>query len=217
MIQYLQNNVAVIEAALSQHVVLALVPVLIGIVVSLPIGYLAVRFGFLYHPLLNLSGILYAVPSIALIVLVPTIVGIRILSPLNIIIALSVYTVALLVRVVADGLKSVDPLVTEAASAMGYRRLRRLVSVELPIALPVMLAGLRVATVANVSLVSVGALIGVGGLGALFTRGQQLDYTPPIVVGIVLSVLLAAVCDGIIVLVQRRVTPWTRAAGRTAA
>ena len=217
MIQYLQNNVAVIQAALSQHVFLALVPVLIGIVVSLPIGYLAVRFGFLYHPLLNLSGILYAVPSIALIVLVPTIVGIRILSPLNIIIALSVYTVALLVRVVADGLKSVDPLVTEAASAMGYRRLRRLVSVELPIALPVMLAGLRVATVANVSLVSVGALIGVGGLGALFTRGQQLDYTPPIVVGIVLSVLLAAVCDGIIVLVQRRVTPWTRAAGRTAA
>nr|WP_199861879.1 ABC transporter permease [Frigoribacterium sp. CFBP 8766] len=213
----MQNNVAVIQAALSQHVFLALVPVLIGIVVSLPIGYLAVRFGFLYHPLLNLSGILYAVPSIALIVLVPTIVGIRILSPLNIIIALSVYTVALLVRVVADGLKSVDPLVTEAASAMGYRRLRRLVSVELPIALPVMLAGLRVATVANVSLVSVGALIGVGGLGALFTRGQQLDYTPPIVVGIVLSVLLAAVCDGIIVLVQRRVTPWTRAAGRIAA
>jgi osmoprotectant transport system permease protein len=217
VIQYLQNNVAVIQAALSQHVFLALVPVLIGIVVSLPIGYLAVRFGFLYHPLLNLSGILYAVPSIALIVLVPTIVGIRILSPLNIIIALSVYTIALLVRVVADGLKSVDPLVTEAASAMGYRRLRRLVSVELPIALPVMLAGLRVATVANVSLVSVGALIGVGGLGALFTRGQQLNYTPPIVVGIVLSVLLAAVCDGIIVLIQRRVTPWTRAAGRIAA
>ncbi|ROP73011.1 osmoprotectant transport system permease protein [Frigoribacterium sp. PhB107] len=217
MIQYLQNNVAVIQAALSQHVFLALVPVLIGIVVSLPIGYLAVRFGFLYHPLLNLSGILYAVPSIALIVLVPTIVGIQILSPLNIIIALSVYTIALLVRVVADGLKSVDPLVTEAASAMGYRRLRRLVSVELPISLPVMLAGLRVATVANVSLVSVGALIGVGGLGALFTRGQQLNYTPPIVVGIVLSVLLAAVCDGIIVLVQRRVTPWTRVAGRIAA
>jgi osmoprotectant transport system permease protein len=217
VIQYLQNNVAVIQAALSQHVFLALVPVLIGVVVSLPIGYLAVRFGFLYHPLLNLSGILYAVPSIALIVLVPTIVGIRILSPLNIIIALSVYTIALLVRVVADGLKSVDPLVTEAASAMGYRRLRRLVSVELPIALPVMLAGLRVATVANVSLVSVGALIGVGGLGALFTRGQQLNYTPPIVVGIVLSVLLAAVCDGIIVLIQRRVTPWTRAAGRIAA
>jgi osmoprotectant transport system permease protein len=217
VIQYLQNNVAVIQAALSQHVFLALVPVLIGIVVSLPVGYLAVRFGFLYHPLLNLSGILYAVPSIALIVLVPTIVGIRILSPLNIIIALTVYTVALLVRVVADGLKSVDPLVTEAASAMGYRRLRRLVSVELPIALPVMLAGLRVATVANVSLVSVGALIGVGGLGALFTRGQQLDYAPPIVVGIVLSVLLAAVCDGIIVLVQRRVTPWTRAAERIAA
>lgn len=216
LIQYIQNNIPVIWAALSQHVVLALVPVLLGVVIALPIGYLAVRFSFLYHPLLNLTGILYAIPSLALFFLTPTIVGLPILSPLNIIISLTVYTVALLVRVVADGLKSVDPLVTQAASAMGYRRLRRLVGVELPLALPVMLAGLRVATVSNVSLVSVGALIGVGGLGALFTRGLQLSYLPPIVVGIVLSVLLAALCDGIVVLIQRRVTPWTRAAGRIA-
>jgi osmoprotectant transport system permease protein len=217
MIQYLQNNWPQVQSALLQHIGLAILPVLLGIVISLPIGYLAVRYGWLYHPLLNVSGILYAIPSLALIVVIPSIIGTQILSPLNVVVALTIYTVALLVRVVADGLKSVDPLVAQAASAMGYRRLSRLVSVELPIALPVMLAGLRVATVANISLVSVSALIGVGGLGALFTNGLQLHYLPPIIVGIVFSVLLAAVFDTIIVLVQRTVTPWTRAGGRASA
>ena len=213
MIQYLQNNQQQIGDALFQHIPLAILPVLFGVVISLPIGYLAVRYNFLYHPLLNASGILYAVPSLALFIVIPSIIGTQFLDPLNIVIALTIYTVALMVRVVADGLKSVDPLITQAASAMGYRRLRRLFAVELPIALPVMLAGLRVATVANISLVSVGALIGVGGLGALFTNGQQLHYVPPIVVGIVLSVALAALCDTIIVVIQRWVTPWTRADG----
>jgi osmoprotectant transport system permease protein len=126
------------------------------------------------------------------------------------VVALTIYTVALLARTVADGLRSVDVLVTRSATAMGYRRLRRLRDVELPVALPVILAGLRVATVANISLVSVGALIGVGGLGQLFTRGFQLFYLPPILVGIILSVLLAAVADTVIVLIQRAITPWTR-------
>jgi osmoprotectant transport system permease protein len=214
MIQYLQNNYSDILGYLQQHVLLAIFPVLIGIVISLPIGYLAVRYNFLYHPLLNVSGILYAIPSLALFIVVPSIVGTQLLDPLNIVIALSVYTIALMVRVVADGLKSVDPLITQAASAMGYRRVRRLFSVELPLALPVMLAGLRVATVANISLVSVGSLIGIGGLGQLFTNGQQLHYVPPIVVGIVLSVILAAIFDLIIVLIQRQVTPWVRAGKR---
>jgi osmoprotectant transport system permease protein len=95
---------------------------------------------------------------------------------------------------------------------MGYRRTRRLIDVELPIALPVILAGLRVATVSNISLVSVGSLIGIGGLGQLFTRGFQLFYLEPILIGILLSVLLAGIADLIIVLVQRAITPWTRAA-----
>lgn len=214
MIDYIANNSSLILTALNQHVVLALLPVLLGVVVALPLGYLAVRFGWLYQPLLNVSGLLYSIPSLALFVLLPGIIGTKVLSPLNIIVALTIYTVALLVRVVADALRSVDATVTQAASAMGYRRLRRLFSVELPIALPVMLAGLRVATVSNISLVSVGALIGVGGLGALFTRGLQLRYMDPIIVGIVLSVLLAAIADTIIVLLQRRLTPWVRAGGR---
>ncbi|WP_028279871.1 ABC transporter permease [Arthrobacter sp. H5] len=214
MIDYISSNTEVIWRAFSEHVFLALIPVLLAIVISLPLGYLAVRYSKLYYPLVNVSSILYAIPSLALFLLLPPIIGTRVLSPLNIIIALTIYSVALMVRVVADGLNSVDPTVTQAATAMGYRRIKRLFSVELPIALPVMLAGLRVATVANVSIVSVGALLGVGGLGALFLRGLQLDYLDPIIVGIVLSVLLAAVCDSVIVLVQRRFTPWSRVGGR---
>ena len=210
MITYVTNNADTILAALRQHIVLALLPVLIGFAVALPVGYLGVRFPRLYHPLVNTCGVLYSIPSLALFVFLPVILGTKILSPLNIIVALTIYTVALLARTVADGLRSVDPLVTQSATAMGYRRFRRLYDVELPVALPVILAGLRAATVANISLVSVGALIGVGGLGQLFTRGFQLFYLEPIFVGIILSVLLAAVADLAIVLVQRAVTPWTR-------
>lgn len=213
MTTYLANNWETVLAALKQHVALALIPVVIGFVLSLPIGYLGVRFGWLYHPLMNTCGVLYSIPSLALFVFLPVLLGTKILSPLNIVVALTIYTVALLARTVADGLKAVDPLVVQSATAMGYRRLKRLVDVELPVALPVILAGLRVATVANISLVSVGALIGVGGLGQLFTRGFQLFYVPPILVGIILSVLLAGLADLIIVGIQRLVTPWTRFQG----
>jgi osmoprotectant transport system permease protein len=214
VIDYITGNSTIIFDAFMQHIMLALVPILIGVVISLPLGYLAVRYRRLYYPLVNVSSMLYAIPSLALFLVLPGILGTKVLSPVNIIVALTIYTVALLVRTVADGLNSVDASVTQAASAMGYRRVRRLFGVELPIALPVMFAGLRVATVANISIVSVGALIGVGGLGALFTRGLQLRYVDPIIVGIVLSMLLAAVCDGLIVLIQRRLTPWSRVGSR---
>jgi osmoprotectant transport system permease protein len=216
VIKYVTANADTILAALQQHIVLALVPVLLGFLLALPIGWLGVRFPWLYHPLVNTCGILYSIPSLALFVVLPLILGTKILSPVNVVVALTVYTVALLARTVADALRSVDPLITESASAMGYRRARRLTDVELPVALPVILAGLRVATVANISLVSVGALIGVGGLGQLFTRGFQLFYLEPILVGVILSVLLAAIADLIIVLIQRAVTPWTRYQGGAA-
>jgi len=213
VIEYLSRNHAVVLNALLQHIVLALLPVLIGIAVALPVGYLGVRYTWLYHPMVNVGGILYSIPSLALFVILPVILGTKILSPVNIVVALSIYTIALLSRTVADGLRSVDETLTQAATAMGYRRLRRLLDVELPVALPVILAGLRVATVSNISLVSVGALIGVGGLGALFTRGFQLFYIQPILVGVLLSVLLAGLADLAIVLVQRAVTPWARLQG----
>jgi osmoprotectant transport system permease protein len=212
MIQYLTNNHEIVWQALQEHLYLALLPILFGFAISLPLGYLAVRFTWLYHPLINTFGVLYSIPSLALFVFLPVILGTKVLSPVNVVVALTVYTVALLSRTVADGLRAVDPVVVQAATAMGYRRARRLIDVELPIALPVVLAGLRVATVSNISLVSVGSLIGIGGLGQLFTRGFQLFYLEPILIGVILSVLLAGLADLIIVLVQRAVTPWTRAA-----
>jgi osmoprotectant transport system permease protein len=212
MIEYLTNNSEIVWQALQEHLYLALLPILFGFAISLPLGYLAVRFTWLYHPLINTFGVLYSIPSLALFVFLPVILGTKVLSPVNVVVALTIYTVALLARTVADGLRSVDPVVVQAATAMGYRRTRRLIDVELPIALPVILAGLRVATVSNISLVSVGSLIGIGGLGQLFTRGFQLFYLEPILIGILLSVLLAGIADLIIVLVQRAITPWTRAA-----
>jgi osmoprotectant transport system permease protein len=210
VIDYVSQNRSVILAALGQHVWLSLLPVVIGAALALPFGYLAVRSPRLYQPIVNTGGVIYSIPSLALFLMLPPVLGLQVLDPLNIVAALSLYTFALLTRTVADALISVQGETTRAAYALGYRPLRQLLGVELPMALPVMLAGLRVATVANISLVSVGAFIGVGGLGALFTKGLQLGFVEPIVVGIVLSVLLAAACDLGIVLLQRRLTPWTR-------
>jgi osmoprotectant transport system permease protein len=214
MIDYAVQNRSSILEALGQHVWLSLLPVLLGAALALPIGYLAVRYPWLYQPVVNTGGILYSIPSLALFVVLPAILGTGVLSPLNVVVALSIYTMALLARTVADALTSVQGEATRAAYALGYRPLRQLFGVELPMALPVMFAGLRVATVANISLVSVGALVGVGGLGALFTRGLQLDFIEPILIGIILSVLLAGVCDLAIVLVQRQLTPWARLEAR---
>jgi len=165
----------------------------------------------MYPPLLATSSVLYSIPSLAIFVLLPGLIGTQILDPLNIIIALTIYSVALLVRTVVDGLSSVPEHVRIAATALGFQRWRQVVQVELPIAVPVIMSGLRVATVANISMVSIGALIGVGGLGALFKDGFQRDFLTPIVVGMVLSVALALAADAILVLLQRLATPWVRA------
>jgi osmoprotectant transport system permease protein len=214
MIDYVSQNRSIILDALGQHVWLSLLPVVVGAALALPVGYLAVRYPRFYQPIVNTGGVIYSIPSLALFLILPPVLGLQVLSPLNIVVALSLYTFALLTRTVADALISVQGETTQAAFALGYRPLRQLLGVELPMALPVMLAGLRVATVANISLVSVGAFVGVGGLGALFTRGPQLGFIEPIVVGIVLSVLLAAFCDVAIVLTQRRLTPWARVGAR---
>jgi osmoprotectant transport system permease protein len=200
--------------ALLQHIWLSLLPVVIGAAAALPVGYLAVRRPRLYPSIVNIGGVLYSIPSLALFAALPAILGTQVLSPLNVVVGLSIYTFALMTRTVADALTSVQGETTRAAFAMGYRPLRQLVGVELPMAVPVLFGGLRVATVANISLVSVGAIVGVGGLGALFTRGLQLGFLEPILIGIIASVLLAAVCDLGIVLVQRMLTPWARVGAR---
>ena len=208
---YLETNGETVLDALVQHIWLALVPVAIAFVLSLPLGWLVVRFRWVRHPMLTASSIVYTIPSLALLLLLPGLIGTSILDPLNVVIALALYSLALLVRTTADGLASVEPQAVQAAVAMGYTPVRRWFSVELPLSLPVVFAGLRVATVANISMVSVAALIGIGGLGQLFTRGFQLGfYLPPIVIGLVLSVALAVVADLTIVLAQRALTPWAR-------
>ena len=173
---WIQRNLGMIAQLLGEHVVLAIVPVLAAIVISIPLGYLVFRTGRFANVLLALLGVVYAVPSLALFVVMPVILGTKILNPVNIVVALSIYTVALLARTVADGLRSVDPTVTQAATAMGYRRLPRLFAVELPMALPVIFAGLRVATVSNISLVSVGALIGVESLDLVIASHADADH-----------------------------------------
>jgi osmoprotectant transport system permease protein len=215
MITYFQNNRADILADLVQHLWLAFIPVVAGALLSLPLGYVAVRWRRLYQPVINVGGVVYSIPSLALFAVIPVILGTGVLSTMNVVVGLTLYTLALLTRTVADALISVQGQTTQAAYAMGYRPLRQLFSVELPMAVPVLFAGLRVATVANISLVSVGALVGAGGLGNLFTNGFQLGFNEPIIIGIVLSMLLAGVADIALVLMQRALTPWARAGGRS--
>lgn len=211
VLDYLEINGESVLESLLQHVWLALLPVAIAFVLSLPLGWAVVRVGWLRHPLLTASSIVYTIPSLALLLLLPGLIGTGILDPVNVVVALTLYSLALLVRTTSDGLASVEPQAIQAATAMGYTPFRRWFSVELPLAMPVVLAGLRVATVANISMVTVAALIGIDSLGQLFTRGFQLGfYLPPIVIGLVLSVLLALVADVAIVLAQRALTPWAR-------
>jgi osmoprotectant transport system permease protein len=190
------------------HLGLSVIPVLIGLLLALPLGWIAQRAGLFRATLLGAAGLLYTIPSLALFVLLPIVLGTRILDPLNVVVALTVYTLALLVRTVNDGLDSVPPDVLQAADAMGYRRVARLLMVELPLAVPVIAAGLRVAVVSNVSIVSVAALVGTPQLGLLFTQGLQLRFLTPIVAGIVLCAVLAAVLDGLVLFITGLMTPW---------
>src|SRR3954451_943099 len=214
MIDYAVQNRSAILDALGQHIWLALAPVVLGTLLALPFGYLAVRKPLLYQPVVNVGGIIYSIPSLALFLMIPAVLGLQVLSPINILAGLTLYTMALMARTIADALLSVQGETTQAAYALGYRPFRQLLGVELPMALPVIFAGLRVATVSNVSLVSVAAIAGNGGLGALFPRGLQLGFIDLILIGIILSVLLAGLCDLGIVLLQRRLTPWARVGAR---
>jgi osmoprotectant transport system permease protein len=208
---WLSRNAAQIWAWTVDHIWLAAAPTVLGLLLALPLGAIAHRYRWSYTTLITLAGLLYTIPSIALFVVLPGLLGTRILDPVNVVVALTFYTLALLVRVVADALDAVPPLVVASATAMGYRPLRSLVTVQLPLAVPVIGAGLRVAAVSNVSLVSVAALLGIPQLGQLFTVGFQLDFFTPIIAGIVLCLVLAAVFDVLIQLIVRVTTPWARA------
>lgn len=200
-----------IDQLVIAHVLLAVVPVLVGLLVALPLGWWAHRSRPARRVLVPLSGALYTVPSLALIVFIPVVLGTPILSPVNVGITLTVYTVALLVRSVAEALDAVPDTITTAAIAVGYRSAGLLFGVQLPLAVPVLTAGLRVASVSAFSLVTVGALVGIPSLGTLMTDGFQQDYTAMVVTGIVGSVVLAFLFDALWLALGRSLTPWMRA------
>lgn len=194
------------------HALLAGIPLVVGLLLSIPLGWAARRWRRAYPVLVSVSGLLYTIPSLALFILMPLILGTRILDPLNVVAAMTVYTVALLVRTVADGLGAVPDHVQQAATAMGYGPLRRFLAVDLPLAVPVITAGLRVAAVSNVSIVSVASLIGVSQLGDLLVDGFNRNIQGELWLGIAACLLLALVFDVLITAAGRTLTPWTRAA-----
>lgn len=203
------THVPQVASLVITHAILSAVPLVVGLLVAVPLGWATLRFTWLYQPVIVVTGLLYTVPSLALFILMPLVIGTGILDPLNVIVALSLYAVALLVRTVADGLAAVPDEVIQAAIAMGIGPLRRFFTVELPLAVPVIASGLRVAAVSNVSIVSVAALLGISQLGSLFTDGFARGFLDPIVVGIVASILLAGAFDVAILVGTRLLTPWS--------
>jgi osmoprotectant transport system permease protein len=210
LIRYLSSpaNQAKVVQLLGTHLVLALLPLLMGLVVAIPLGWLAQRVRWLRAAVLGSATVVYTVPALALFVVMPSVLGTRILDAANVVVALALYTVALLLRPVVDALDAVASSVMSAATAMGYHPLRRFLAVELPMSIPLLAGGVRVASASNISLASVGALIGTGGLGQLFTEGFQSHYLAPIVVGMVLIGLLALAVDVLLVGLRRLATPW---------
>jgi osmoprotectant transport system permease protein len=190
-----------------QHLMLTVVPVLAGLAISIPLGVLAQRHRRFYPPIIWFAGFLYTIPSLALFVLLIPITGLN-LTPVEI--ALTSYTLLILIRNVVTGLDGVPTDVIEAASGMGLTRRQILWRVQVPIALPAIMAGIRVATVSTIGLVTVGAIIGRGGLGQFITDGLQVLFTTEILLGAVLSVALAVIAEAALLGVQRLMTPWTR-------
>jgi osmoprotectant transport system permease protein len=210
---WLIENWSSIYPMLMQHIGLAAIPTLLGLVISLVIGA-ALRS----HPrgrsiALVTSSVVFSIPSLALFVMIPSILGTRFLDPVNVVIALTLYSVALSLRTVFESFDAVPRSAREAATAIGFGAVRRTVFVDLPLAIPVLAAGTRVVAVANVSMVSVGALIGVGGLGKLFTDGYQRDFPEEILWGIGLVLALAVAFDRAIALLALWLTPWTNQKG----
>lgn len=192
------------------HAVLSAIPIVIGFVLAIPIGWLTNRYRASRGTVLAIVGLLYAIPSLPLFIALPSILGTRILDPLNIVVALSLYALAIMVRTASDAFASVDVDVLLSATAVGFSTWRRFWSVELPLAGPVLLSGIRVVSVSTISLLSVGAVIGVTSLGYFFLDGFQRDFPLEIIVGIVGTIVIAVIFDLILALLGRVLLPWTR-------
>lgn len=204
---FLDNLDRVVDLGLT-HLWLSIVPVLLGLLVAVPVGWWVPRHPRVGAVLLGSGSLLYTLPSLPLLAIFPALLGTSFLDPLNVVVVLSLYAVALLLRTAADAFTQLPREVVDAADATGHSTWQRALRVELPLAGPVLLAGVRVASVSTVSLVTVGAIIGVSNLGSLFTEGYQRDNRPEIVVGLLAVVLLALALDLLWVLIGRLLLPW---------
>lgn len=192
------------------HLAHSVLPILLGFVVSIPLGWLAHRYARTRGVLLGFIGVLYCVPSLALFALLPPLLGISYLAQANLLIALTIYAVATMTRFVADAFGSIDTSTRMAAVALGYGTVSRFFRVELPLAGPVILAGLRVTAMSTISLATVGVLIGINNLGYLFTNGYQREIVGEILAGVVAVVAIALVVDRVLALAGLLLMPWIR-------
>ena len=204
------TNAPLVETYVVAHLLQVIPAILATLVLSLPLARLAQRVAPLRVFIVSGSSLMYAIPSLALFVILPLILGTGIRDVANVVVALTLYGMALLVPATVEALEAVDDRVRDAATAVGMGAARRFLTVELPLAGPAILAGLRVVTVSTVSLTTVGAVLGVPSLGWLFTNGFQRGLTAEILTGLVVTVLLAVVLDGLVVLAGRVLMPWTR-------
>lgn len=211
---YVTRNSDDILNALNQHVTLTWQAIVIAVIVSLPMALIARRFSKLSGWIIGLSGVLYTIPSLALFAVLAPFTGI---GSLTVLIGLVAYALLVLVRNILVGLQEVDPAVTDAARGMGYGPWQVLLRVEVPNALPTIIAGIRLATVTTVALATVGVVVGYGGLGQLMFRGLWNDYRAEVVTATLLCLALAFILDFALWVVGKTVTPWTRRAASEAA
>lgn len=207
--QYLLDRQSELVDATTEHVLITVASVGFGIVLAFPLALLARRYPRLEATILGVSTGIYTIPSLALFPLLVPFTG---LTPATVVLGLGLYALTILVRSILSGLASVPDEVRESATGLGYGPGRLLLRVELPLALPVMMAGLRVATVSTVALTTVGTLVSYGGLGNLIKDGVDTNFRAELVAASVICVLLAMVLDLVIVGAQRMLTPWTRGA-----
>ncbi len=197
------------------HLALSLPAVLAAFLLSIPLAVLANRLRLLREPIISGTGLLYAVPSLPLFIVLPIILGTGVRDPFNVVVALTLFGMALMVRSAAEALDAVSGDVRLAATAQGYSPWGRFWAVDLPLAGPALLAGLRVVSVSTISLVTVSAVLGVQSLGSLFTDGFQRGIMPSILAGVVMTALVALILDLLLILAGRTLMPWKRTAGRT--
>jgi len=212
---WLWNNLGLVLGLALDHARLSAIPIVVGFAASIPLGWLASRYRVAKAILLSAGSIAFTIPSLALFLTLPLILGTKILDEANVVVALTIYAVAIMVRGATDAFASVSPDVLQSATAMGNSAMSRFFTVQLPLAGPVLLANLRVVSVSTVSLLSVGALIGNGGLGYLFTNGYQRDFPEEVLIGIAAILILALLFDLVLVTIGRIVLPWARVAKPT--